>query len=286
VGCNSKQTGTNLLKKIGINVTEEIVDAGIGYCSAFYKFEEPITIDGVKDPRIIIIQTCPEQGENKGLAIGRMEGGIYHFNWYGFSKDYPAPTDEGVLEYSKHLRYQGIGDLLAKGKRISPIVPYRDVCSRRVRCDTSKDWPENYIILGDAMANYTPTFGQGMTFAALSAEALNDVLSESTDMKGLSKMYIKRVFPILDLCWNGSVGEDLCVPGVTFNCDGPPGYRFFHNYLNLLFQYVTENEAPRVRNTIVKVMNMVIPPYHLLSPPVAIRAIEQLIKNRFRKTLK
>jgi len=271
------------LKKIGIHVDEEIVDAGIGYCSAFYKFKDTVVVDGIVEPKFVLLQTSPEHGENKGLAIGEMEGGVYHLNWYGFNKEYPPPTDEGVLEFSKQLRYSEIADLVVKGERISPLIPYRDVCSRRVRCDTCKDWPENYILLGDSVANYTPTYGQGMTFAALSAEALGDLLNNSSSLRGLSKKYIKRMNPILDLCWNASVGEDLCVPGVKFNCNAPPGHKFFHKYMSLIIQYSCENQARGVRTTLISVMNMIIPPYHLLAPHVAIGAFGQLIKNQFKK---
>jgi len=282
-GSNSKQTGTHLLNKIGIHVDEEIVDAGIGYCSAFYKFKEDVVVDGVTDPKFILIQPSPENGQNKGIAIGKMEGELYHLNWYAFNREYPPTTDEELFNYTKQLRYPEISEMLQKGERVTPLIPYRDVCSRRVRCDTCKEWPENYIILGDSMANYTPTYGQGMTFAALSALELDKLLDSSSTFQGLSKQYIKKVTPLLDLCWNASVGEDLCVPGVKFNCAAPPGHQFFHKYMSLFIQHVCETLDPPARTTFVKVMNMTLPPYYLLSPHIAIKVIGQLIKNQFRK---
>jgi hypothetical protein len=105
---------------------------------------------------------------------------VYHFNWYGFCKQYPPTTDEQLVEWSKKLRSSDVVlNLLNKGiccyccledlcllnatvtaKRISPLIPYRDTKTARVRVDQCQKWPENYVLLGDSMAYFTPVYGQ------------------------------------------------------------------------------------------------------------------------------
>jgi len=258
-------------EKLGIEVDEEIVDAGVGYTSGFYKITEPFVVDGKQNPAVVFIQAAPKFGENKGLAMGLVEDNIYHLNWYGYAREYPPATDEALVEYTSQLRYPDMADVLRKATRISPLYPYRDICSRRIRCDKCKNWPRNYLLIGDSMANYTPTYAQGMTFAALSADTLDKILSKSCN--NVAKEYITQVSPILEGCWNAAVGEDLSVEGVKTNTATPPGAKFVSAYLGLVIKLMCDNKLPAVRQTVLRVINMVDPPYWVLSPHVSLRVL-------------
>jgi len=284
-GPNSKQTGFNLLKKIGIPIKEEFVDAGVGYCSALYQFESPFQFKGITKPGVVYIQASPDHGEYRGFIMGMIEDGIYHFNWYGFNKEYPPSTDLEIEEWSQGLRVPEIIEVIKKGKRITPLIPYRDVCSRRICCDQCPKWPENYVVLGDTMANFTPTYGQGMTFTTLSSVCLEEALYRfPVGLKGLSAYYNKKASAIMEICWAAASGEDLCVEGVKTNASPPPGYLFFHHYIGYINKLICDGTVPSVRITFTRVLNMLDPSYYVLAPHISLRVLRLYLKDIFLKS--
>jgi hypothetical protein len=61
------------LQSIGMEITREEVNAGVGYTSALYKFDEPPVSDG-KLVKVLYIQANPSQGDYRGLALGQVHG--------------------------------------------------------------------------------------------------------------------------------------------------------------------------------------------------------------------
>jgi len=280
VDCSgSNSTSISQLKGFGIEVAQDRVDAGVGYTSGFYKLDDPI-INGVH-AKIAYVQASPDHGEIRGVVMGELEDGLYHVNWYGYNKDYPPATDEGLIEYSRSLRVPEIVDIMKKATRVGPLIPFRNGCTERIRCERSQNWPENFIILGDSMAHFTPIYGQGMTFGALSAKILQKILSESSSLRGLPKKFFKEVQVPLELCWNAAAGEDMCVQGATSNVEPPKGFKFFHAYLGYALRLVCEEELPHVFRRIAGVMHMTLPPYHVLHPSISLRVLRYYLLDLF-----
>lgn len=50
---------------------------------------------------------------------------------------------------------------------------YRKTENRRYFPEKVKNWPHNFVVLGDALCFFSIVYGQGMTSAALQAMALN-----------------------------------------------------------------------------------------------------------------
>jgi len=215
-----------------------------------------------------------------------MENGLYHVNWYGYNKNYPPSNEDELLEFTRKIREPDVAvDFYSKAKRVTPLVPYRDVCTQRVRCEQYENWPENYILMGDSMANFTPLYAQGMTFAALSGEKLSKVLEtqEPGHLKGFSKQYNKTVSPILELCWAMAAGEDFCVPGVQSNTKPPSGFWFMHNYVDYAIKAVCQTGDTKLHFHMMKLMQMMSPPQYMFHPRVVCAVLKMFIATKLGK---
>ena len=69
-----------------------------------------------------------------------------------------------------------------------------------------------------AMCSFNPVYGQGMTVAAMEAEALHRCLTAGAD--GLTRRYFHAAAKIVGNAWQLAAGGDLALPEVEVR--GPP----------------------------------------------------------------
>ena len=62
-----------------------------------------------------------------------------------------------------------IGELLANSRAADRRVLTRSTVNRRYFYERMPAWPDNFAVLGDALAAYNPVYGHGMAVAAQSA---------------------------------------------------------------------------------------------------------------------
>jgi len=287
-GPNSKQTGVYFLKKVGLDIEREHVDTGVGYLSAFYTFDEPPTRNGIP-VSIFYIQADPLGGHPIGFAAGQTEGGRYHLGWYGYNRNYPPSNEDELMDFTQKLRDpKPAVEFYSKAKRISPLTPYRDVVTQRVRCEQYPNWPENYILMGDSMANFTPVYAQGMTFAAMSGELLQNVLDyqQPGNIRGLAKAYIKAVTPLLDFCWAVAAGEEFCMPGVKSNTTPPKGFWFMHNYVDYAMKAIRISEDRKLHYLLINLIHMSYPPYYMFHPRILFWVLRMYLNDKLGRKQK
>jgi flavin-dependent dehydrogenase len=73
-------------------------------------------------------------------------------------------------------------------------------------------WPENFIVLGDAVSVFNPYYGQGITSAALGAKVLDDMLKNYKIEKGFTQKFQKRLAKTISLPWILGTSEDMRWP--------------------------------------------------------------------------
>jgi hypothetical protein len=121
--------------------------------------------------------------------------------------------------------------------------------------------------MGDAICSFNPVYGQGMTVAALEAEALQECLDDGTGQ--LASRFFKKASRVLDTPWNTSVGNDrrLTEP----ERPGSPLARFIQWYMGKL--HIAARRDPAVALAFLKVTNLMAPPLSVLYPPIALRVL-------------
>ena len=134
------------------------------------------------------------------------------WDYYGIGKNYPPTDEQGFLEFTKNLENNDLYDALKDATPDSEIHGYRVQGSRKYHYEDMERWPENFIVLGDAVAVFNPFYGQGMTSSALGAEVLGDMLKHGKMEKGFTRKFQKRLAKAISLPWILGTSEDMRWP--------------------------------------------------------------------------
>ncbi len=85
--------------------------------------------------------------------------------------------------------------------------------SRRRRYEELRRVPDGLFVCGDAIASFNPTFGQGITVAALQAERLGR-MGPGVAAPGANRRFLRAASEIVDIAWNTAAGRSFTFEGV------------------------------------------------------------------------
>jgi 2-polyprenyl-6-methoxyphenol hydroxylase-like FAD-dependent oxidoreductase len=188
-------------------------------------------------------------------------------NWH--SDGIPI-TESNFLEFAHSLEGEDIYDIISRCESISGVIPYKFPFSLRRHYERLKRFPLGYLVLGDAVSSFNPTYGQGMTVAALEIVELDRLLTKNIAPKRLAKTFFNRIAKVIDIPWKLSVGEDFRFPQTTG--EKPIG-------IDLLNLYVARIHRATLLDVVVgeaflKVMNLMAPPSDLFQPRIVWRVFK------------
>ncbi|CAF1095091.1 unnamed protein product [Rotaria sordida] len=125
--------------------------------------------------------------------------------------EYPSNDSyENLLEWIKEKLDPECYSIFKSTKVCSPLVSYRRAIDDR-KCveQLGKKWPQNYVLLGDAICTFNPTYGQGMTHACRQARELRKIFQENCHkLKDISHIFNRRASAITEECWLLSTTND------------------------------------------------------------------------------
>lgn len=206
------------------NVKEMLVDAKWGYSSRFYEKPEPWPYDWQLINMWPQIRRTDAQ-KTRGGVLCLQDGGRCIVTLVGNAGDTPARDEAGFLAFAESLISPEIADFIKTAKPIGPISVSRTTVNKWRRFDQLERKPERFIVIGDAVAAFNPVYGQGMSLAALEAQALGEVLSDwvktgSADLTGFAPLAQSKISETGTFPWGASTGADSVVEG----CEGvaPP----------------------------------------------------------------
>jgi len=261
------------LNDLGYVIPEEtVVDAHLGYASRLYRIPENFN----RDWKCAYVQSAPPK-RNRGAILFEVEGNRWLLTLTGGARDYPPSDEAGFLEFARSLPVSMIYDAMCAAEPISPIKTHRGTENRLRHFDRTKDLPENFLLLGDAVCAFNPVYGQGMTIAALGALTLKNTLREDASLRGLSRRFQKRLGKVNKAPWLLATGEDYRYPETEGH--GPTLMtKFMHRYMNDVVELATESVA--VRSVLLRAFSMLVPPAALFHPRISLRVLANLLKGR------
>jgi len=152
----------------------------------------------------------------KAAIVARNEDGIWLMSLGGRFGDFPPTDDSGFLAFAKSLYTPVMYDFLANSERVSDLVAHRFPTSIQRHYERLERFPERFLVIGDAICSFNPIYGQGMSSAALQAEALHQLLDQrAQDARGISGLahdFFSKAAEIIATPWALAAGADLAFP--------------------------------------------------------------------------
>lgn len=240
------------------------VKVDVAYATRLYK-RNPA------DPRgqqwTLITPEAPR--ETRFGAVFPIEGDRWIVSLGGWHGDHP-PTDEaGFLAFARSLPASDVYDMISNAAPISEITPIKFPFSVRRHYEKLLRFPQGFLVLGDAISSFNPTYGQGMTSAALQAAELDDLLAKNPSPDKLALAFFKRAAKVIDIPWQLAVGEDFRFPQTSG--PKPPGTDFINRYVARVHRATLYDEV--VCLALLKVMNLMAPPPSLFHPRIMWRVL-------------
>ncbi len=202
----------------------------------------------------------------QGVAFP-LEGDRWMVTLAGMHGERP-PTDEaGFLAFARALPSTEIADVIESARPAGPIVTHRLPSNQRRHVERLRRVPGGLVMLGDAVCSFNPTYGQGMTTAALQAEALGRALDTVGTLDSrLVKAAYRRLARAVSPAWQMTTGADFSLPATH----GPkaPGTDLLNRYMPHVFRAAQMSDKVSLR--VVEVTTLLRPAPTLLTPAMMV----------------
>ena len=237
---------------------EEKVAVNVAYSSQLLRIS-PGTL------REMVVATTPVPGRPTGMALFGYENDTWMFTAFGMAGREPPAEPADRLAFVEAITPPHVMDALRNAEPITEICRYRYPENRWRRYDKMKRFPAGLVVIGDAVANFNPIYGQGMTVAALQAVALRRCLSRGEN--GLARRYFRAAAKPIGVAWRFAISNDLSLPEV----DGHRSVstRLGNSYVEWLLTICEFDND--VAEQLIRVTGLIDPPTRLLRPKVMYR---------------
>ena len=229
------------------------VRTDVVYVSRHYR-REPHHLDGRIGAAIVGFP-----GHPRGAAVIRQEGEQFVVLLCGILGEDPPTDDEGMLAFAESLPAPDVADVLRSAKPLDDAAKMRYPASQWHHYEKVARHPDGFLVTGDALCNFNPVYGQGMTIAALEALTLKRLLTEGPG--DLPRRFYAAMTKTLSQAWSLSVGADLRFPQVEGK--RTKADRLVNRYLD---RYrIAASADPVLGTAFLRVTNMIDPPTRLMA---------------------
>jgi 2-polyprenyl-6-methoxyphenol hydroxylase-like FAD-dependent oxidoreductase len=239
----------------------EVVEVHMGYSTRFYR-RAATDLNGD-----LMINIAPTPDNRRACGMMAQEGDRWIVTLAGYHGDHPPTDEQGYLEFARRLPVPDVYTLIASATPLTDPVPYRFRSNQWRHYERLQRFPSGLLAIGDAIASFTPIYGQGMTVAAMEAEALRAALAGSPER--LAARYFPAAARVVAMAWTITVGNDATLlrdPGLRNPTPAPVRW-----YLGKV--QVAARTDPRVSAAFQRVGQLFDPAPTLLHPAIAWRVL-------------
>jgi 2-polyprenyl-6-methoxyphenol hydroxylase-like FAD-dependent oxidoreductase len=185
---------------------EETVEVGIGY--ATHQVRIP---DGLIKEKVVVAGACREKPLGLGMLL--YEDGLWGLTTFGTGRVEPPRDFAGMCALADDILPAHLSAAVRRGEPIGDAALHKYPTSRWRLYHDMKRLPAGIIPFGDAVVSFNPTFGQGMTMAAIQAGNLEKVLAsgEPDIARRLARATEKTTWPV----WVMTAIGDLALHNAT-----------------------------------------------------------------------
>lgn len=237
----------------------EKVQVGLGYSTRTYRLPE----GAMGKDQVMLVNAGP--GYQRAAVLAEQENGLFRLTMAGMLGDRPPTDPKGFDEFAASLRLPDIFEAVRAGEPQHDPVGFQYPANVRHRFERMRSFPDGFLVMGDAVCAFNPVYGQGMTSAAMQAEAMRAVLAEDRPLTWQS--HFRAISKAVDAPWQISAGGDLAFPEVT-------GHRTLTT--RMINRYLPHVHAAAAHDAelsgiFIRVASLVDPPEALLRPGVLAR---------------
>ncbi|MFI1865122.1 FAD-dependent oxidoreductase [Streptomyces jumonjinensis] len=255
------------LQELGVGtVTGRTVDIGLVYASRLFRAPE-----GAGEFPVVNVQADPRSGRpGQGATILPIEHGRWLVTASGTRGGEPSGRAEEFEGFTRRLRHPLVGELISRLEPLGGVTVIRSTSNRRQYFERVADWPERFVVIGDAAGTFNPAYGHGMSVAAQSAAALREhVSADGVLAPRLARRVQRSVARRVSVAWDLAIGQDVFYPGVR---GGAPSRkdRVLARYVDRLLK--TSTGSFLVTKEFTEVTSLQMPLNTLVRPKVLLAA--------------
>lgn len=176
-----------------------------------------------------------------GVAALLQQDDLWIVTAEGFAGHHPPTDPEAWLELAADLVPPRFAPALRAAEMVTDISVHRFPANLWRRYDKLERFPDGLLVTGDAVCSFNPVYGQGMTVAALEAEALRDSLAQGT--QDLARRFFKLASKSVGLAWQSAVSGDLSMPPEVVPGERPAAVRIVNAYLDRYLEAAEHDAA-------------------------------------------
>ncbi|HLW70258.1 MAG TPA: hypothetical protein VKS22_06525 [Candidatus Binataceae bacterium] len=259
------------LRQVGFAPPEETT-VGVDFAYSSARFVAP----DYAEPAQVFAALGPGPDYPKAAYLVPLEDGVRLLTLGGRFGDYP-PTDEaGFLAFAKSLHTPKIHEIVMNAERVSEITHHSYPTAFRRHYERMPTFPDGFLVIGDALCSFNPVYGQGMSSAALQAEALQHVLNERAEgpapLEGLAPAFFTKAAEVITTPWLLATISDFAYPqtrGVQ-----PPGLEESGRYFAAV-EALSADDA-KLQALIVEVFSLAKPLSALSEEPLRSRVLAKM----------
>lgn len=194
----------------------------------------------------------------------------------GMRGDHPPVSPDGFNEFFATVADRAVCRAVGGGEPIDSPVPFRFPTSQRRRYEDVR-LPAHLLVVGDSLCSFNPVYGQGITVAALEAQALRHQLT--TPRRVDCQQLMQAFAHIVDSPWAMTQTADR--PFLP-NAPAPPlSERLLSTHISRVQQTATHDVAAGA--AFLRVTGLLDHPRSLLRPAILKRAWTSTTHNEPKK---
>ena len=260
--------GLNWIAENGYILPEEtVINAHVGYATRVYRRPENFKADW----KAMMIRTRPPFGLRGGL-IYPIENDRWMVNLAGAGSERPPVHEAQFLDFIKNLIHPAMYDAVKDAEPVSAMHAYQRTENRLRHFERLTRWPDNFVMLGDAACAFNPTYGQGMSVAALEAQALDRWLRASHS----TLAFQQQLMQVVRGPWLMATNEDSRLPHVV----GATPSRFDRLNQRYIDEFIWLCASDRqALDTFMGVTHLVKSPAAMFAPTLAFKVMRRTLQR-------
>jgi 2-polyprenyl-6-methoxyphenol hydroxylase-like FAD-dependent oxidoreductase len=214
--------------------------------------------------RVVLDDAHP--GRPRGLSAQTVEGDRWIVTLSGYGSEHRPPADgAGWRAFLAAVSDRDVFAAFDQAEPLGDIETHAFPAAVRRRYDRLDGFPQRLLVIGDAMCNLNPIYGQGMSVAALQAVALQDTLRAG----GERKRYFAAARTPVEHAWRLATDADRALPELGLRTTLVD--RVLDRYTARLIAAAERDQA--LARILYDVTGMLVAPGRLLAPSAMLRVL-------------